>query len=140
MKRNLLIQIRWLFVISLINFIAQVVYFLHLYYTPQHPFPELRSLVLMGSVFALLLGGYRWFVQGKRWGYFLLALFMALEFLFYLWNIIGGALHGLGPFFHLNDSDPILWLVFAIGYLNFFASGYCLALLLIYRAQLKPPS
>ena len=59
----------------------------------------------------------------------LLALFLFMEFAFYLWNLIGGGLRGPGWFFHLSDSDPILWVVFFIGYINLFTSGYFLFLL-----------
>ncbi len=135
MNRNLLIQSRLLFGSILANFIAQVVYYFHLYYSPQQPFPDLKSFLLMGSVVALFLIGYGLFIRQKRPGFFLLSLFLALEFFFYLWNIIGGVVNGLGLFFHLGDRDPILWIVFAIGYLNLFTSGYWLWLLLCKRAE-----
>jgi hypothetical protein len=129
MNRKLLIQVWILFGAILANFIAQVVYFFHLYYTPQQPLPSPRSLLLLGGVFALFLVGYTLFIKLKRIGFYLLALFLFMEFTFYLWNLIGAGLRGPGWFFHLSDTDPILWLVFAIGYLNLFASGYFLFLL-----------
>jgi hypothetical protein len=135
MNHNLRLQSRLLFGSILANFVAQVIYFLHLYYTPEHPLPDLKSFLLMGSVFALFLIGYSLFVRNNRAGFFVLALFLALEFFFYLWNIIGGVLNGFGLFFHLGDRDPILWLVFAIGYLNFFTAGYWLFLLLNNRTK-----
>jgi hypothetical protein len=129
MNRNLLIQIWILFASILANFVAQVVYFFHLYYTPRQPFPDLRSLLLMGAVFVLFLVGYVLFLQQQRIGFYLLALFLLMEFTFYLWNFIGAGLRGPGWFFHLSESDPILWIVFAIGYLNLFTSGCFLFLL-----------
>ena len=53
-----------------------------------------------------------------------------MEFFFYSWNLISQVITGLGLFFHLRELDPVLWLVFVIGYLNLFASGYFLLLLL----------
>ena len=130
MNRTTRIRIWILFGIIVANFVAQVIYFLHLYYTPQHPFPELKSFLLLGSVFALFLVGFTLLIKNKRAGFYLLALFLSMEFIFYLWNLIGQAINGLGLFFHLRELDPVLWLVFLIGYLNLFASGYFLLLLI----------
>ena len=68
MSRTLRIQVWILFGIIMANFAAQVFYFLHLYYTPQHPFPEAKSFLLLGSVFALFLLGFTLFIQHKRVG------------------------------------------------------------------------
>ncbi len=133
MSRRLLSQIRILAGTILANYVAQVIYFLHLYYTPQHPLPDLKSAVLMGAVFALFLIGYALFIKHHRSGFYVLGFYLSLEFLFYLWNLIGGGLHGPGWFFHLSEPDPILWIVFAIGYLNLFTTGYFLFLLVIHR-------
>ena len=110
-------------------------HFLHLYYTPQHPLPELRGSLMMGGVLALFLIGYLLLQRGVRAGYYMLIVYLATEFLFYLWNIAGGLIHGYGLFFHLGDRDPILWVVNAIGYVNFFAAGYFLLLLLRQRRE-----
>ena len=130
MNRKLLVQLWILFASILANFVAQAVYFFHLYYTPRQPLPNLRSFLLMGSVFALFLISYTLFIKNRRIGFYLLALFLFMEFVFYLWNFIGAGLRGPGWFFHLNDPDPILWLVFTIGYINLFTAGYFLFLLL----------
>ena len=128
-------QVWLLFGILLANFLAQVVYYFHLYYRPDHLMPDLRSTVLMGSVFALFMAGFVLLITRHRAGYYLTLLFVTMEFLFYLWSNIGSVLHGYGLFFQLSNPDPILWVVFAIGYLNFFASGYFLWLLLRDRRQ-----
>ena len=135
MNRNFLIQIWILFFILLSNFAAQIVYFYHLYYSPQHPLPALRSTLIMGAVFVLFLTSYILFITKRKVGFFLMALYLSLEFLFYLWNIVGNGLRqGYGWFFHLREPDPVLWIIFAIGYLSFFASGYFL-FLLFYRRK-----
>lgn len=131
MNRNILIQVWILFAILLSNFAAQIVYFYHLYYTPQHPLPGFRSTLLMGAVFVLFLVSYILLMKKRKAGFYMMVFYLCLEFFFYLWNIIGSGLRPeYGWFFHLRDRDPILWMVFAIGYLSFFASGYFLALLL----------
>lgn len=135
MNRTLLAQTWLLSAAILANFVAQIFYFIHLYYTPQHPYPDLRASLLMGAVFALFLAGILLLYLVPKVGQGLLSVFLALEFLFYLWNMVGGVLHGYSLFFHLSEPDPILWVVFAIGYLNFFASGYFLFLLLYKRRQ-----
>ncbi len=123
-----------LFAILLANFAAQVVYYYHLYYTPQHPLPDPKSSLVMGSVFIVFLAGYFLLMTHHKSGYYIMMIFLSVEFLFYLWNLVGGVLHGFGRFFHLRETDPVLWMVFAIGYLSFVASGYFLALL-VYRPQ-----
>lgn len=131
MNRNTIIQIWILFAILLSNFAAQIVYFYHLYYTPQHPLPSLRSALLLGSVFVLFLGSFILLVTKPKAGFYAMTSYLCVEFFFYLWNIIGNGLRPqYGWFFHFRDRDPVLWVVFAIGYLSFFASGYFLILLL----------
>jgi hypothetical protein len=136
MNRAVRLQVWTLSGVILANFLAQVIYYLHLYYTPQHPWPELRSSLAMGSVFALFLVGDALLIRGSKAGYRLMAIFLSLEFLFYLWNTVGAGLRGPGWFFHLSNPDPILWVVFAVGYLNLFASGYFLCLLVYKRREL----
>jgi hypothetical protein len=63
-----------------------------------------------------------------------MVMFLAVEFLFYVWNTLGGVIHGYGFLYHLANPDLILRAVFAIGYVNLFVSGYFLGLLLLKRA------
>jgi hypothetical protein len=137
MNRTTKAQLWILFAVLLANFAAQVPYFLHLYYSPQHPLPDLKSSLLMGSVFALFMVSFVLLLAQQRAGYYLLMFYLALEFFFYLWNIVGGVVHGYGLFFHLTDRDPILWAVNAVGYLSFVAAGYFLALLLAKRQEFQ---
>jgi hypothetical protein len=130
------IQVWTLSGIILANFVAQVFYFFHLYYSPQHPWPEPGSALSLGWVFALFLVGAVLLLRKSRIGYVLMAIFLSLEFVFYLRNIVGQAIHAYGWFFHLYNPDLILRAVFAIGYLNLFVSGYFLFLLLRKRREL----
>ena len=59
--------------------------------------------------------------------------FLTVEFLFYLWDTLCEVIHSYGLFFHLTNPDLLLRAVFAIGYVNLFASGYFLGLLLLKR-------
>ncbi len=134
MSRRIQIQIWILFGILFANFVAQVVYFYHLYYTPQQPFPTLRSSLVMGFVFLWFLTSYFLFITRHKYGYFAMGMYLFVEFAFYLWNFtLAGLRPGYGWFFHLSERDPILWAVFFIGYLSFVASGYFLALLIYPR-------
>ena len=133
-SRNITIQIKTLFWIIMANFIAQVPYFFRLYF---HKLSDLKRLlsIPMILVFALFIIAYILFVQHKKIGYWLMLLFVSMEFLFYLWNTVGEVIHGFGLFFHLSNPDLILRTVFAIGYLNLFASGYFL-FLLVYKKRI----
>lgn len=136
MSRTTLVQIEVLSAIVLSNYVAQVFYFFRLYYSPEHPLPALRSTLLLGGVLILFLAGLGLTLARRRAGYPLLVFYLALQFFFYLYNLVEGALHGLGWFFHLSEPDPVLWAVFAVGYLSFIASGLFLALALARRREL----
>jgi len=130
------VQVIILFLLILANFIAQVPYFLHLYYKPgMNLLAEARPSLIMGLVFAVFLVGFILLFKRTVAGYWLMLIFLAVEFLFYLWNTIGEVVHGYGLFFHLNNPDLLLKVVFAIGYINLFASGYFLCLLLLKRTD-----
>lgn len=136
MKKNDLFQVFILFGCILANFIAQVPYTMHLYGVSRLATISLGT-ILMYAVFLLFLAGFFLFLKRKKIGYYLLVVFLSLEFFFYLLNGIGSVLHGFGFFFQLANPDPLLRVVFAIGYLNLFASGYFLFLLLFKKSLLK---
>ena len=125
-----------LFLLILANFIAQVPYFLHLYYRPgMNLLAESRPFLIMGFVFAVFLVASILLFKRTTTGYWLLLTFLSVEFLFYLWNTLGEIVHGYGLFFHLQNPDILLKIVFAIGYINLFAAGYFLCLLLLKRSE-----
>jgi hypothetical protein len=125
-----LAQARVLFVVILLNFIAQILYFVHLYLGRQSWLISLRSFLILGLVCAFFLVASSLLFKGRPLGYPLMLLFLSVEFLFYLSGSIGSAVRGNGLFFQLGNPDPVLRIVFAISYLNLFASGYFLFLLL----------
>lgn len=133
MSRSLRLQFWTLSGIVLANFVAQVPYYLHLYYGPERPFPQLRPALELGLLFALFVSGCILLARKRTVGYFLLAAFLLLEFTFYVWGTVGSIIHGYGLFFQLRNPDLILRAIFAIGYLNLFAAGYFLVLLIARR-------
>ena len=132
-SKTIRIQVIILFSLILANFLAQIPYYLHLYYHPNNLLAQIKGgfPILFVFVFFLLAS----FLLFKRTviGYWLMVLFLTVEFLFYVWNTVGSALHGYGLFYHLANPDLLLKAVFAIGYMNLFASGYFLGLLLLKR-------
>ncbi|MDQ2886983.1 MAG: hypothetical protein M3Y39_12980 [Chloroflexota bacterium] len=133
--KNIRIQVIILFLLILANFIAQIPYYFHLYYNPNNLLAQAKGALIMLFVLGVFLLASTLLFKRRLLGYWLMVLFLAVEFLFYMWNTLGEVLHGYGLFFHLNNPDPLLRAVFAIGYMNLFASGYFLGLLLLKRAR-----
>lgn len=117
------------------NYLAQIPYYLHLYYIPHGALPSLRGSILLGLTLAWFLAGALGFARGRVWGSWLLATFLLTEVSFYALNMLNQTLHGFPPFFHLQTRDPILFVVFGIGYLNMLAGAYFLFVLLQRQAD-----
>lgn len=109
-----------LFGVVMANYAAQVVYYFHLYYPARLPV----GTITLGATFLWFLVGLVLLVRGIALGYWLLLTYLVAMVAFYLGNMMNQALHGLGPFFHLRERDPVLFVVFAIGYLNMVAGAY----------------
>src|SRR6266581_8279113 len=133
--KSLRVQASILFLLILANFIAQIPYYLHLYYNPNNLLAQAKGVLLILFVLGVFLLASLLLFKRRALGYWLMVVFLAVEFLFYLWNTLGEVIHGYGLFFHLNNPDSLLRAVFAIGYVNLFASGYFLGLLLLKRAH-----
>ncbi len=134
-SKNIRVQVIILFLLILANFIAQIPYYFHLYYNPNNLLAQAKGGLIMLFVFAAFLLASTLLFKRRALGYWLMLIFLTVEFLFYLWNTLGEVIHGYGLFFHLNNPDLLLRAVFAIGYVNLFASGYFLGLLLLKRAH-----
>ena len=132
-SKNIRIQVIVLFLLILANFIAQIPYYFHLYYNPNIMLAQAKGGLPLLFVFVIFLLASILLFKRQALGYWLMVMFLAVEFLFYLWNTLGGVIHGYGLFFHLTNPDLLLRAVFAIGYVNLFASGYFLGLLLLKR-------
>ena len=138
-SKNIRVQVIILFLLILANFIAQIPYYFHLYYNPNNLLAQAKGGLIMLFVFAAFLLASTLLFKRRALGYWLMLIFLTVEFLFYLWNTLGEVIHGYGLFFHLNNPDLLLRAVFAIGYVNLFASGYFLGLLLLKRAHFLDP-
>jgi hypothetical protein len=134
-SKRIKVQVIILFLLILANFIAQIPYYLHLYFNPNNLLAEAKGVLIMLIVFVVFLLASILLFKRTVTGYWLMFIFLAVEFLFYLWNTIGEVIHGFGLFYHLNNPDLLLRAVFAIGYVNLFASGYFLCLLLFKKAH-----
>lgn len=137
-SKSIRIQVIVLFLLILANFIAQIPYYFHLYYNPNNPLAQARGVLIMSFVFMIFLLASLLLFKQKVLGYGLMVAFLVVEFLFYAWNTLGEVLHGFGLFYHLADPDLLLRAVFAIGYVNLFAAGYFLFLLLLQRTRFLP--
>ena len=101
------------------NYLAQIPYYLYLYYLPHRALPPLFGTSLLAATFVWFLAGWLLLVRrGSQAGYWLLLTFLLVEACFYLFNMVNQVAHGFAPFFHLQNRDPLLFTVFAIGYLN----------------------
>ncbi len=137
-NRSIDLQARILSALILADFVAQIPYFFHNHYASQPLAISIRSLIIMGVAFAFFLAATLLLFRRDRDGYPLMLLYLSVEFLFYLWGVIGSIRHGYGIFFQLRNPDLLLRTVFAIGYLNLLASGYFLFLLLRHRRYFQP--
>lgn len=101
------------------NYLAQIPYYLHLYYLPHRALPPLFGTTLLVATFVWFLLGWTLLARrGNRVGFWLLLTFLLAEVGFYLINMLNQVAHGFAPFFHLQNRDPLLFTVFGIGYLN----------------------
>lgn len=101
------------------NYLAQIPYYLYLYYLPHRTLPPLFGTSLLAVTFIWFLAGWLLLARrGSQAGYWLLLTFLLTECIFYSLNMVNQVAHGFAPFFHLQNTDLLLWIVFAIGYLN----------------------
>jgi hypothetical protein len=118
-----------------VNYVAQIPYYLHQYYLPHRTLPPLGgTTMLFATLVWFLLGWTLLMWRRSHTGYWLLLTFLLTETTFYLYNEFNQVTHGFAPFFHLQNQDPLLVVVFAIGYLNMIGGvAFVVALLWRYR-------
>ena len=115
------------------NYLAQIPYYLHLYYFPHHAPPAPFGTSMLVATFVWFLLGWLLLARrGSQAGFWLLLTFLLTEFVFYAANMVNQVAHGFAPFFHLQNRDPLLFTVFAVGYLNLIG-GLVFAIFLIWR-------
>lgn len=125
-----------LLVTVIINYFAQVPYYVHQYYAPHRFLPSLYGSGLLGLTLIWFLLAYRKILQGRAAGYWLMLSFLVVEFLFYLQTQISQALISHQIFLHVYKPDGVLlFIVFGIGYINFVAAAYFVGYLLRHKAS-----
>jgi len=124
MKNNL----RILFWITILNYIAQIPYYLHNYYFPYHALPSLMGMVLLGITLVWFLLGYRGVQKRNQSGYYILLSFLIVEALFYLHAIVFGAF-----IFQIQNPSLIIKTVFLIGYVSGLVAAYNAYLLIRHK-------
>jgi len=80
--------LRVVLAVVLANYLAQIPYYLYLYYFPTGAPPRLTGTLLLGLTLAWFLAGYVGLTRGSRAGYWLLLAFLATEVGFYSWNML----------------------------------------------------
>ncbi len=106
-------------VVTLVNYAAQVPYFIHNDYSAQHPLPGLRAAGLLGVTLAWFILGLAGFLRGRRWGLAVLVSFLAAEALFY------GATFATGIFLlQMHNHSALLKVVFVTGYASGAVAAY----------------
>jgi hypothetical protein len=116
-----------LLVITVINYIAQIPYYIH-FYAVHHVYPSTFGIAFLLVTFAIFLAGYFLTLQAKPIGSWLLLIFLVMEFGGYLLHNLTGAF--------LRDiplNDLLFLTVSLIGYLNFAVSFIYLLIILTNR-------
>lgn len=106
------------------DYLAQVPYYLHNYYFRSHTAPSASAVVLLGATLAWFLVGYFALRARKRYGFWLLLGFVAVEGLFYLTTLVSGV-----AALQMQNPSLIIKGVYVIGYASgIVAIGYVLVL------------
>jgi hypothetical protein len=129
---------RILLVVVGANFLAQIPYYIHQYYLPAHAAPAFAGLALMVGVLAWFTVGFMGLIRGTVIGYYLTFAFLVVECLFYLQTQIVQFAGGHGILFQVwHPTNGLLFVVFGLGYINFFASFWFVYFMLIKKTLLR---
>ncbi len=124
----------WIYAGTVIaNYAAQVPYALHLYGTAfSRP-----GALLLGATLLWFIVALRLFLKGTRLGYWLLLAYAVTQTLFYIDGELILAFAGYGLPYHLSHTaDPIVWVTFVVGDVNFIAAVAAVVYLLRLREAL----
>ena len=119
MKTNYPNSLKILLFVTIINYLAQVPYYLINDYFPYHILPSTRGVILLGLTFIWFLIGYVGTIKKKYVGYIVLVSYLIIEGLFYVLTIVFGAF-----IFQLQHPNSIIKVVFIIGYISGMTSLY----------------
>lgn len=110
-----------LLVIVIGNYLGQIPYGIHQYHGR---FNAIGTLVLF-LTFVWFLLGYLLLRRNKMIGYWLLLSFLLVQCVFYFTNEVILSFYEYGILYHfLHSKDWILWIVFLVGDINFFAACF----------------
>lgn len=118
-----------LFWVVIVDYLAQIPYYLVNYYFPHHAPPTVSSVVLLGLTLAWFLIGY-FTVRRRRFGYWVLLSFLVVEGLFYLRTLLAGSVA-----FQLQNPHPVIVAVFIIGYVTGIVSLVYAIVLVVSRSR-----
>ncbi len=124
---RLRVALHLLFGITILNYVAQIPYYIH-FYGVHHVAPTPFAVIFLLVTLALFLAGYILLLQAKPAGAWLLLAFLVLEFGGYLLHNLSGAFLQ-----DLPTDDLLFFTVSLIGYLNFAVSFVYLLVMAINR-------
>ena len=128
---------RVLLVVVLANYLAQIVYYLDLYYPQPMAIPGMALLVL---TLVWFLAGYVGAERGWWMGRLLLLTYLLAMVGFYVANTYGLLVHGYGLLWHFQHHDLPVRMVFAVGDLNMVVGAVAILALLIHHTPSSSPS
>jgi len=121
-----------LIVVTLVNYAAQVPYYIHNDYSPAHPLPGLRAVLLLGATLAWFAIGLAGLSRNRRWGFGVLISFLITEAFFYAMTIVSGTF-----ILQLEYPSILLKAVFVIGYVSGAIAAYYAYRLIRDRRQIR---
>ncbi|WP_308466716.1 hypothetical protein [Rathayibacter soli] len=121
-----------LFWVVIVDYLAQIPYYMVNYYIPDHTPPTLSAIILLGSTLAWFFIGYFGNHAHRRYGYWVLLSFLLVEGLFYLRTLLFGT-----AVLQLENSNLVVRIVFLIGYATGIVSLLYFAALIIFRAHYR---
>jgi len=129
--------LRLLFWIVLANYAAQIPYYLHQYYAPHHFLPDIIGSLLLLITLVWFLLAFRLLSRGSKTGWWLMVAYLSVVFLFYIQTQIMQLVTVHQILLHVyHPAGFLLFMVFAIGYINCLAAVYYLIYLMAKRKSL----
>ena len=108
-----------LFWVTILNYVAQIPYYIHSYYIPYRVLPTLNGVVLLGLTLTWFLAGYFGVLKDYRYGYYFLLSFLGVETLFYAGSVASGAF-----LFQMQNPSLLIKSIFLMGYVSGAVSTY----------------
>jgi len=131
-----------LFWVVIANYLAQIPYFLHQYYSPHHLFPDITGSLLLFTTLVWFVLGFRLLIKGSKFGWWLVLSYLTVVFLFYIQTQITQFIskHQILLYVY-HPSNPLLFVVFGVGYINcVFSACYIVYLITQQKSLVNAPS